>query len=185
MTRIACLFFIPLLCLAQAQTTREAVPITEAQVRDALQQALIAAGRGDAGQHLRILDYWPRAAPSATLSFHFGPEQASFVKSGAGVFMWRGAVQVAPTHTVPMRVRVALRAVAGASEGAPAALVRRGQTVTVESRSGSLTLTLDAHSLSDGAIGRQVRLKSPISGRTFIATVAGEGRAVTGPGALK
>lgn len=183
MMRTTCLLIILFMRVLPAQTSQSSVSITEDQVRDALRDALAAGGRNDVAG-FKILDFWPRSAPQAALRFQFGPEQASLIGSGA-TFVWRGALQLSPTRTLPLRVKLAGGGPVATGSPRSKPLIRRGQTVAVESRSGSLTLTVTAVSLGDGAIGDQVRFKRESTGRIFLATISGDARAVTGPGVAK
>lgn len=58
-------------------------------------------------------------------------------------------------------------------------MVKAGQTVTVNVRSGGVLLSLDATALQTGRIGDTILLANPGSGRRFTAQVTAEGIEVT------
>ncbi len=57
-------------------------------------------------------------------------------------------------------------------------LVRRGQTVAVEYRTGSLVVALKAKALADGHAGERIELENPTNRRRIVAVVTGPGQAV-------
>jgi flagellar basal body P-ring formation protein FlgA len=58
-----------------------------------------------------------------------------------------------------------------------AAVIRRGDAVTIEITRPGITLTLRAVALSDAAEGAPIRLRNPTSGRTLDAIATGPGEA--------
>jgi flagella basal body P-ring formation protein FlgA len=54
--------------------------------------------------------------------------------------------------------------------------ISRGETVQVDVHSGAARLKLEGRAESDGRDGQQIRVRNTVSGKTFLATVAGKGK---------
>ncbi len=61
-------------------------------------------------------------------------------------------------------------------------VVARGDTVTVEVRSGSARLELEGRAENAAGIGQRIKIRNPVSNKIFVARVEAKGRAVVGEG---
>jgi flagella basal body P-ring formation protein FlgA len=89
-------------------------------------------------------------------------------------------IVTSPAALHGMRARKALRAGALLCEQdvEPKPLVARGQTVTVRSRAGLVTVMLAGIAERDGNMGDRLPVRNPTSGELYMAAVAAEGEVV-------
>lgn len=77
----------------------------------------------------------------------------------------------------PGGARATLPASTGSTRSIADAVVRRGETVTLQYAAPGLSLSMRARALEDGAVGDTIRFLNTSSNRTIEATVTGPGAA--------
>lgn len=118
---------------------------------------------GDPEAHIEILDFSRQPLPLGALVF----PRSSLATGG----LWRGSLTYGDHRSVPVWVRVRIT---GADGALP--LIRRGDKVRVEVRSGGVVLGFDALAESGGHAGEGVVVRNPANGKRVRALVEANGK---------